>query len=501
MNLSLSDQILSDISRCITTHTGLSFPRAKWKALTKSIAAAARETGFAEPAQYARKILDAPSRADLLEPLVGHLTIGETYFLRDKHMFQALQDHVIRGLLNHPRRPEKSLRFWSAGCATGEEAYSIAILLDRMGSRLNNWDIHIFGTDVNQKFLNIAEQGIYSQWSMRETPESIIRTYFIPHPDNRFELIPRIREQVFFSRLNFAAPDYRKILGDPKPLDVILCRNVLMYHDAMSREHVIQCLIDLLEENGWLITGPAESGFVNSPVLTPVRFANATFFRKGPARKEEKYPLTYKKGQNRERGAASRQDASRHVRGAAHNRRITDTQPIARPSVPNTYEDAVSDYDRGRYREAADKLNRLLSNGRSPNGGFLMQTESMVLLSRCYANLGELKNAEHWCRTAISSEKLNPDLYFLLAAIYQAGNDPEAAIRALKQTLYLDPDFIMAHFQMGFLFRQKGRLAESRKRFSTALTLLKDKDPGDILPYSEGMTAGRMLETVKSLIG
>ncbi|MDZ7832353.1 MAG: CheR family methyltransferase [Desulfobacterales bacterium] len=500
MHLSLSEQILSDISRFITARTGLSFPRPKWKTLAKSIAAAARETGFDEPARYARKILESAAPAELLEPLVGHLTIGETYFLRDKHMFQALQDHVIRGLIDHPRRPEKTLRFWSAGCATGEEAYSIAILLDRLGSRLNNWDIHILGTDVNQKFLKIAEQGIYTQWSMRETPESIIRTYFKPCPDNRFEILPRIRRQVCFTRLNFAEPDYRKILGGPKPMDVIFCRNVLMYHDPMSREHVINRLIDLLEENGWLITGPAESGFVNSSALTPVRFTHATFFRKGPARKEEKYPLTYAKRRNQERSPANPSAAGQRSNSAACNRRMTDTRPVKAPSVRYSYEDALSDYDQGRYQASADKLHRMLSNGRARNGTFLMQTEAMVLLTRCHANLGELKNAEYWCQAAIETEKLNPDLYFLLAGLHQAENAPEAAIRALKQSLYLDPDFVMAHFQLGLLLKQRGRPEESRKRFLNAQSLLKAKDPGEILPHSEGMTAGRMLETVKSFI-
>lgn len=500
MHLSLSDQILGDISRFITARTGLSFPRPKWKTLAKSIAAAARETGFNEPGGYAQKILADPSPAELLEPLVGHLTIGETYFLRDKHTFQALQDHIIRGLIDHPRRPEQTLRFWSAGCATGEEAYSIAILLDRMGSRLNGWGIHILGTDVNRKFLKIAEQGVYTQWSMRETPESMIRTYFIPHEDRRFEILPRIRDQVCFTRLNFAEPDYRKILGCPKPMDVIFCRNVLMYHDAISRQHVINRLIDLLEENGWLITGPAESGFVNSPALTPVRFPNATFFRKGPARKEEKYPLSYAKRQTLEQSPGNPNAADQRSSSATHNRRITDTRPIKAPFVPHTYEDAASDYDKGRYRASADKLHRMLSNGLARNGAFLMRTDAMVLLTRCYANLGELNSAKYWCRAAIETEKLNPDLYFLLAGIYQAENTQEAAIRALKQSLYLDPDFIMAHFQLGFLLKQEGRLADSRRRFSNALALLKAKDPEEILPHSEGMTAGRMLETVKSLI-
>lgn len=499
MNLLIPEQLLDELSRFIATHTGLFFPPKKRKTLAKGIAAAARETGIEEPQLFVRKILESPSGGDLLEALVGQLTIGETYFLRDKHIFQALQDHIIRGLIEHPRRPEKSLRFWSAGCATGEEAYSIAILIDRMGSRLKDWDIHIIGTDVNRQFLKIAEQGIYTSWSLRETPEEIIRDYFIDRPNNRFELLPRIRRQVRFSRLNFADSDYKKILGYPKPMDVIFCRNVLMYHDAMSRRHVINCLAELIEDNGWLITGPAESGFVDLSTLTPVRFSHATFFRKGPARKAEKYPLTH--GNKPQLQTPAPNAPSLNPASRPPNRRITDIKKIDTPlSAQGIYEAAVSDYERGDYREASQKLSRILENGRFRNDSFLMRTDSTILLAHCYANLGDFKKAESWCRIAIESEKLNPELYFLLSSIYQAVNDSEAAIRSLKRAIYLDPYFVMAHFQLGLLLKQKDRHEDSRKRFSNTIALLKTKDPEEILPHSEGMTAGRMLKTVQSFV-
>jgi len=505
MNPSIPENLLHDLSRFIALHTGLSFPAKKWNVLTKGLTAAAYETGFESPAAYARKILESASPAESLEPLVGRLTIGETYFLRDKNIFQALQDHIMRGLIEHPRRGEKSIRFWSAGCATGEEAYSIAILIDRMGDLLKGWDIHIIGTDVNREFLRIAEQGIYTRWSLRETPDHIIRQYFIPHSDNRFELLPRIRRQAVFKRLNFADPNYKKILGHRIPMDVIFCRNVLMYHDAMSRAQVINCLVDLLVDNGWLITGPAESGFVDTDVLSPVRFSHATFFRKGPPRKEEKYPLTH--SNTRRRGDAapgvSNRTSLKPAAGRQNNRRITDTTDTREPkdAAQHTYEAAVADYEKGGYAPAAQKLSRILGNGQFRKNSFLMQTESMTLLTRCYANLGDLENAAYWCQKAIESEKLNPELYFLLSNIHQAGNDPDAAIRELKRALYLDPDFIMAHFHMGFLLKQKGRHEEGQKHFLNSIPLLKAKDPEEILPQSEGMTAARMLETVRSLTG
>ncbi|MFW5902252.1 MAG: CheR family methyltransferase [Thermodesulfobacteriota bacterium] len=502
MKTQVSQQRLLLLSQLLTRHTGLSLPPQKWNRLIKGLAAAAPEAGFADLRAYADALLASAAPAPLLEPLVGRLTIGETYFLRNREIFQALIQHVVRGLIDHPRRPDGSLRFWSAGCATGEEPYSIAMLLDHHYSRLTDRSVFILGTDVNHQFLNKAEQGIYTPWSLRSTPDTLIRKYFIAHPENRFELVPRIRQQVLFYRLNFTEPEYRRLLRFPEPMDVIFCRNVLMYHDANSRRHVIARLIEMLEKNGWLITTPAEAGFFESRQLTPVRFSNVTFFRKGPPRKPEA------------RAAWARPKAAPSVSPALNPplhqpaRRLTDSRP-KQANGPKTgeanglqegYDAAARDYAQGAYRQAVRKLEPLAAGGATRDEALLLRTQSLVLLTRCHANLGELENAEAACRKAIEREKLNPELYYLLATIHQAANQPDAAIRALKQTLYLDPEFIMAIFQLACLMKQKGRAEESRKGFSNASALLQSKTPDDIVPHSDGMTAGRMLEMIRSMI-
>jgi chemotaxis protein methyltransferase CheR len=123
----------------------------------------------------------------------------------------------------------------------------------------------------------------------------------------------------------------------------------------------------------------------------------------------------------------------------------------------------------------------------------------MILLAKSYANIGELEQARNWCEKAIASEKLNPEIYYLLSTIFQSAGDMDESVRSLKQSIYLDPQFIMAHFTLGMLLLQKKMPAESRKSMQNALSLLELTDADEILPFSEGMPAGRLIETIKSL--
>ena len=498
----LPEEQLLALSRLLAVHTGFSLPPGKWKTLKKGLAEAAGEAGFSGARHYARGILDSPAPAELLDPLVGRLTIGETYFLRDKQVFQIFEEHILRGLIDNPRRPGQPLRFWSAGCATGEEPYSIAMIMDRQAHQLRGCGgAYILGTDVNQRFLDAAQKALYTRWSLRATPESIIRRYFIRHSDNCFELTSGIREKVAFLRLNLAAASYENRLQLSAPMDVIFCRNVLMYLDAENRRHVINRLVSLLEEDGWLITSPAEAGFVASRALTPVRFSRITLFRKGFPR--EKWLSPEKESPARRTPGTNQENPHPRVQNPdlpRPARRQSDNKHSSAPSFQQCWEAARADYHRGKYREAANRLELLIAEESGHNEGFLMRSRVTALLTRCYANLGELQNAESACQAAIAAEKLNPELYFLLATIHQAAGDRESAVRALKQALYLDPDFVMAHFHLGFLMRQKGRIEDSRRRFANVEALLQTRPPDEILPQSEGMSAGSVLETVQQMM-
>ncbi len=496
----IPEKTLEELSRLISTHTGLYFPEQKWTALNKGVQSVINDLDT-DIHQFIRCLQVSPPK-EIIDSLTARLTIGETYFLRDKNFFQILQDHILRGIIEHPKRKTKKIIFWSAGCASGEEPYSIAILIDHMFPVLKNWDITIIGSDINPVALEKARKGFFSSWSMRETPEKIIKKYFTPAAGNYFQIAPHIRQMVQFSQLNLMDGYYPAALNCYEPMDIILCRNVLMYFNEHGRNSVIQKLSGLLIDNGWMITGPAESGFVNLPEFTSVRFPNALYHRKGPPRKEFETPRPIRVSREiiNTRPAAS-VPAERRKLDQRYGRRQTDGKAPPSPEKPkyDMYQEALRDYNLRDYSQSVKKLLVILSKEQNGSNAFLMKTESMVLLAKAYANIGELEQARTWCEKAIGTEKLNPEIYYLLSTIFQSAGDIEAAVKSLKQSIYLDPEFIMAHFTLGMLLRQKQMPGESKKSMQNALSILELKDADETLPFSEGMAAGRLIETIKSM--
>lgn len=492
----IPDSLLQDISEWIVSQTGLFFPPQKWRTLKKAAQSTAAAFGMDAHA-FMENILPPSPDERLLDALVMHLTIGETYFLRDKHVFQLLKDHIFQELVSKQLCNNQTIRILSAGCASGEEPYSIAILIDQVFPAIRKKDIAIIGTDINPLFLEKARKGIYSQWSLRETPESIIARYFIPLGAGAFALSEHIRGRVRFCRLNLMEVDYPARLGSREPFHIIFCRNVLMYFEDRNRSDVLAKLTGLMAEDGWLITGPAETGFVQSPELMSIRFANTTLHRKCAAPKAQK-PKSMHSFHAR-RLPQTKPDAAA-LRPEILNKKPFIPQP--QPGIPDekpdivAYQKALDLYEKGDYAAAASRLEHLMKNVNTAGAGFLMAPEAMILLARAHANLGRIQAARQWCDYAIASEKLNPQFHYFRATILQSAGDIPAAIQSLKQAIFLDQDFIMAHFMTGLLTKS----SSGKKYLKNALALLGNRDPDDVPPFSEGMTAARLSETINNMI-
>jgi len=252
--LALPDPLLSRLSDFLEAQMGLHFPKERWRDLDRGIAAASREAGYAEAEAYIRWLLTAPLTRTQIEGLASHLTVGETYFFREKRSLEILEQQILPELLRTRAQTEKHLRIWSAGCCTGEEPYSIAMLLDQLIPDLEKWNVTILATDINPQFLRKAAKGIYGAWSFRDTPGWIRERYFTKRQDGRFEIQPRIRRRVTFSYLNLAEDAYPSLVNSTNAMDVILCRNVLMYFAQERARKVVDNLHRSLVDGGWLIT-------------------------------------------------------------------------------------------------------------------------------------------------------------------------------------------------------------------------------------------------------
>ncbi len=206
---------------------------------------------------YYRFVLYGPEGDDELVRMLEAVTIRETYFFREWQQLAAFRDEVLPALAVENAATSR-LRIWSAGCATGEEPYSVAILVLESGL-FDGWEVEILGTDLVPSAVAAARRGLYRDTSMRATPDPTRDRYFTSEGPNAWRLCERVRRMVTFDTLNlFGAPDARDT-AVPAPLDAIFCRNVLIYFGDEARQRAVTVFYDRLREGGRLLLGHAES--------------------------------------------------------------------------------------------------------------------------------------------------------------------------------------------------------------------------------------------------
>ncbi|MEH6438202.1 CheR family methyltransferase, partial [Massilia sp. DD77] len=262
----------------IETETGLHFAGARRRELPAAFARMAREAGQADAAALAAWLLDGPWDAARTALCARHLSIGETYFFREPRGLDLLCE-VARARL--AANPESGLRVWSAGCATGEEPYSLALALRIGVPQLAPERTAILATDLNPASLDTARAAVYRDWSFRRTGPVLRAAWFAETAPGRYQLRPEVRRQVRFAQLNLVQGPYPP---DCMAMDVIFCRNVLMYFSRTQMRDVVARLRDCLVEGGWLVVNPSEASSELFAGFTPRYHPDAVLYRKDSRR-------------------------------------------------------------------------------------------------------------------------------------------------------------------------------------------------------------------------
>jgi len=217
--------------------------------LRDRVAALGLET-FQQYWQFLR--YDSRAAAEL-EEAVEALTLNETYFFREDYQLRSFQNEVLPEIARR-ERARRSLSIWSAGCSTGEEVYTIAMLVRETGL-FEGWDVRIFGNDINRRVLQQARRGVYGRSAFRVTSDHYRRRYFDDHRDGA-QVREEVRAWCSFAHLNLLDEERLPLLGR---VDVIFCRNVLIYFDAIARHRLIERFYERLQPGGWLLLGHSES--------------------------------------------------------------------------------------------------------------------------------------------------------------------------------------------------------------------------------------------------
>jgi chemotaxis protein methyltransferase CheR len=237
----------------IRDYCGIFFDDDSQYLLEKRLSRRLRTFHFTNFREYYRYLLYHHNRDEELAAIIDILTVNETYFFREQNQLKAFSEEILPEL-KKTNKEKKRLRIWSAGCSTGEEPYTIAILVLETGE-FNNWHIEIFGSDINQRVLQGARSGVYRKNSFRTTEPYFLRKYF-KEQESLFRISDTVKQYVNFSHLNLLDPVKTKLAGT---VDVIFCRNVLIYFDYPSRKKVVEMFHDRLADGGYLLLGHAES--------------------------------------------------------------------------------------------------------------------------------------------------------------------------------------------------------------------------------------------------
>jgi chemotaxis protein methyltransferase CheR len=240
----------------IYTRTGIRFEEKKNYFLSKRIMQRKEELKIQSFSEYMRLLKYGDENQSEFQKLINLCTTNETYFFRDFPQLTSFGEYCLKEVCTRKVEEGKNtLRIWSAGCSTGEEPYTLAIILSEILQNTDNWSIQIIASDVDLNVLAKAKKGVYSNSRMNEVPAEYLEKYFIAKGDNLI-VTPKIKSMVSFEHLNFSDKDKMR---NKRGFDFIFCRNVLIYFDDVSRKKVVDHFYLSLESGGYIFLGSSES--------------------------------------------------------------------------------------------------------------------------------------------------------------------------------------------------------------------------------------------------
>jgi chemotaxis protein methyltransferase CheR len=229
--------------------------------------------------EYLECLTIRPTRQAELTALLNEISVGETCFFRNQSQLDALRRVVIPRIIEAKSNlPLRSLRIWSAGCSTGEEPYTLRmVLLEEAAGQLKDWNIEIIATDLNDRSLAHAKKAVYGAHSTRHLKSPYKERYFLPYGD-QLQVCPRVRANVNFIRLNLSDDSRMTFM---KSMDVVFCCNVLIYFDLISKSRVVQHFFANLLPHGYLFLSQSESLFGVNDDFQLVHLPGTTAYVKG----------------------------------------------------------------------------------------------------------------------------------------------------------------------------------------------------------------------------
>lgn len=460
---------------------------------------------------YLERLISSPKGSDEFRALAEELTVNETFFFRNADNCRAFAETVLPERIRAKTR-EKRLRILSAGCASGEEPYSLAVLVREALSDLGNWDVKIIGLDVNPAVLAKAAQARYSAWSLRATSEDAKRRYFrADGPD--FVLAPAIQKMVTFEERNLVDED--PLFWQSLACDVVFCRNVLMYFTPDKARDVVRRIGGALLPGGFFFLGHAETLRGLTQEFHLCHTHDTFYYRRRDASEAVVATATWV-GLSREQAEDSLpavvestaswvdviQRASERIATLADGRSGSPSQdaPLTTPAGQAAATAAPRAWDLGLVLEALrqERFSDALELIRSLPPDSHEDPDALLLRAVLLTNNGRLDESEEVCSRLLAVDELNAGAHYLMALCREHAGDSTGAIEHGQTAIYLDAGFAMPHLHLGIMAKRSGDAATAQRELGQALILLGREDASRLLLFGGGFSRDTLLQLCRT---
>lgn len=480
---SLSRENLLIIRELIQKRTGLFFPESKFLMLKKSIHSIflnAQATTFNEYIAY----LASKKGEEHFKKLISLITINETYFFRGKEHFEILKNHLLPELIAKESSNSKTLSIWSAGCSTGEEAYSIAMIVKELIPEIDTWKINIIASDIDETALNTGRKGEYNRWSFRSVEPNIISKYFTRKGDI-YQVKEGYKPLVSFINHN--------LLSDPPPdagngnnkFDIILCRNVTIYFKKETTMSIASKFHQCLREEGYLIVGHSEYSTDNYIQFKSRVLPNAIIYQKITSKKSTNdvpLPLPLARKISSNKPTVNYPPQSKNVNLHEHRNAVSEETAL--------FNEAIHYYNNKNYESAIDRFFRVLDI--NPEN-----IRACWMLCHISANMGHYEDAIAWGNRCIMIDPLFKESYYILSIIHTEQKEFNEAINKLKKVIYIDPDFALGYFALGNIYALMHLRPQADECFKAASNMLKSKPSDEVIFQTEHLTVKELLNLIE----
>lgn len=471
-------------------HSGLHFDERNRSLLERSLLRRMRAIAASDFLDYFDYLVAHRETRDELKRLISLLTVGETSFFRYFAHFEALISKVLPELIES-NRLSRTLRIWSAGCSTGEEPYSLAILLLERFPELASWNITILATDINKRSLTKARKGVYRDRPLRLVEPQTLAKWFVRVPEGH-QLDARVRDMVRFGYLNLQTDAYPAAENNTANCDIIFCRNVMIYFRPETTRTIVERFYAALRPGGYFFMGHAETMINISAAFRRHQHNGGFYYQKGketahptarqplattaPSRSPLPRPLA--------KLSLSAHPALPEIPAKAPERCPIDLNPSA---LDELFSEASALFEKENYRTAYQRYDKVLELNPQHVGALLGQ--GFIL-----ANDGAYDEALERCVRILQRDDLCPQAYFLRGLILDHQEDFSGAVDAYRKALLLDISFVMPHYHLGRLYWRNHKLSDAGRQLKNVIRLLEKGTTGTIVPYSGGLSAAALCE-------